>query len=214
MPLSTAATAGIVIAILFTLSLLFAFILFTNRRHRLVPKPLDDESPSLAAEGDASPSMSPLTLVGPKKRTNNDHHHRYPSLENGPGPTITKPPRSKLAKYRPATPGPNGRNASTPIAKTAVEATPTPASATTVPSTAGSTATVLHHTQRPGTSGTNRPSSLHQAVLGKQEEAMVKAVEEASEKLKAAAEKIKAKASVDKEMEGDAKPRRYTGAWP
>jgi hypothetical protein len=191
MALSTASIAGVVIAVLFTLSLLFALILFHNRRHRHVTKGLDDESPSMAPEGDASPSMSPPTLTGPKKRTHNNlqQHSRYPSLENGPGPILSRA-GSKLLD-RPATPGPN---------------TPTP----TVPSTAGSTATVLQHKGRPSTSGTNRPSSLHQAVLGNQEQAM-KAEGEGTE---AVGEKTKAEANVGRKMEGDAKPRGYTGAWP
>jgi hypothetical protein len=168
-------------------------------------------------EGSASPSMSLPTLVGPKKRLNNSDHHRYPSLENGPGPTIMKKSRGKLGRYRPSTPGPNA-STPTPTAKFAMPSTstPTPTSQATVPSTAGSTATVLHHTVRPGTSSTNRPSSLHQAVLGKQEEAMIEAMKETGEKMKTAGEKIKAEANMGLKREdgGDAKPRGYTGAWP
>jgi hypothetical protein len=207
MGLSTAATAGIVVAVLILLSITFGTILFRNRRHRHVSKGLDDESPTMNPEGDASPSMSPPTLTGPKKRLH-ENHHRYPSLENGPGPTIIKKPRSKLfqsVKNRPSTPSPESAVPSTtPNASATIPSTPV----TTATATPSTTATVLH-TVRPSTSGTHRPSSLHQAVLGKQEEAMVEAMKREEEKMKADVE-----ANMGLKREGDAKARRYTGAWP
>ena len=160
-------------------------------------------------------SMSPPTLVGPKKRLQ-ENHHRCPSLENGPGPTIVRKPRSKLfqsVKNRPSTPGPESALPSTtPNASATMPSTPATTAAIATPST---TATVLHIV-RPSTSGTNRPSSLHQAVLGKQEEAMVEAMKQEGEKMMATGEKITAdvEANMGLKTEGDAKARRYTGAWP
>lgn len=76
--------------------------------------------------------------------------------------------------------------------------------ASTPPGTAETSGTVLK-TERPITSGSNRPSSLHQAVLDVAGEQEGRDEEEVEKKVEA---------NVGRKMEDNARPKGYSGAWP
>ncbi|KAF1830067.1 hypothetical protein BDW02DRAFT_583193 [Decorospora gaudefroyi] len=238
MALNAAAIAGIVVTVLALLTICFGTILCLNRRHTNGPKCVDEEqrahSPELHLPGpihsahrkrnprtfydwvraphnsdrantnnnallpDGSPDVEPPRITGIKKCAQ-EHHTRFPSLENGPGPTITE----SVPSSRTITSRFNSENYTNLSNISSISVTPTTPATPATPSTA---ATVLK-TVRPSTSGSNRPSSLRQAVMGIGEERK-------SEEKGAEHAKEKVEANVERKVDGDARPKGYTGAWP
>ena len=91
MTLSGPETAGIIIVIIVILILCLGAFYSTKhvRQQNTLPDATDPPLPT----GSGRPSLSSLLrLKGTNKRTeisDPEHHIRYPSLEHGPGPTLT-----------------------------------------------------------------------------------------------------------------------------
>ncbi len=189
MAISSSVTAGIVIAI-FSFLLLILVALYYSHRRRTHNTPSKATTPS-SPTGSSSPTLPPSQLTRSKRLTGiqnvqQQQHTRFPSLENGPGPTlITTPPTST----------PN------------IPTTSTIRAVTITPARSPTSATM----QRPATTASNKRSSLHQAVLGV---GTTDSQMNNSDTTKEAGEKIGAQNLNANPGAGVERPKAYTGAWP
>ena len=199
MTLSDAALAGIVVGAILIFTSVFGVMLYRKRRHNhsASPKYISPSSP--AAPG--SPTLSPPPLTGIKKRVH-DNHGRYPSLENGPGPTfVTRSARAPRSF--------NSQNSTDLSNLSTVDG---PATSGRAVLSDPMTTTSLDAERRPDTAVSTRPGSLHQAVLdiGEKEAqtGVTGAIEEEFEKAKTE------EASTERSRDAKLRPKGYSGAWP
>ncbi|EOA83756.1 hypothetical protein ACJQWK_00640 [Exserohilum turcicum] len=218
MSLSISAIAGIVVVAVAIITSIFGAVLWINRRHR---RGIPTTKTTPASSPIASNSRMPRSrLTGGHRKRAQDTHGRYPSLENGPGPTIVKKIRKPTSLHSrgfhksdsSACDAPDTPNKLTLSSLTTVEEparTATKDTATEVMSIAAtdSTGPTALNTEQ-----LNRPSSLHQAVL----DICGQGTEIGGEHTRVdSGRAIKAEdRSSGTGTEVHVRPKGYTGSWP
>lgn len=217
--------AGIVVVAIALVTSIFGTALYVKRRNSNSTSTTKSTPTSSPTTSDAPISRS--RLPAGRKRRAQDSHGRYPSLENGPGPTIVKKMRRPMgldsrnfvnksnSSVRDGPTLPSKSTLNSPTATVGVpEGTTTKDTPTEVMSTSptASTRTTALDTEQSNMASPDRPSSLHQAVL----KAYGQDTDIGNEGARVGGgRETKAEdQSNDSKTDAKTRPRGYTGAWP